>query len=641
MCGLAGIVAFRGQKISPRAIERITGAVSHRGPDGAGFWFSDDRTVSFGHRRLSILDLSSAGSQPMTTADGRFVMIYNGEIYNFLEIARELEQLGDRLRSASDTEVILLAFERWGSDMLKRFNGMWSLAIYDTVARELFLSRDRYGVKPMYYYADQECLVFASEVQAIERLIPDRVTPNAEFMSGLTRFDVSQYAVENTYLNEVKALLPGFNLRVAHNRLETEQWYRLEPVGVERGFTAQVEQFRELFVDACRIRLRSDVPVATCLSGGVDSGSIVSVLGREKASEAPRFPPFSHRSFTAAFPETELDETADARLVAASANMTFDAQVVEMPTPDELETAMSFCDGPMPALAFYPIWKLYRHVRESGITVTLDGQGGDEMLGGYYLGVPALRGAWQTGNMLWMRDVAATYGGLNPHAPEWMRNDWQRFKRETVSRVDQAVKRPVKKALAMISLYDKSRLRAQAPELPPRWAGGVHARERNSLALALWRQFFVSPLPFLLYQYDRCSMASGVECRMPFMDYRLVEYVFSLPLSSKIGHGYTKRILREAMKGILPEKIRTNRTKTGFNAPFKQWFSGPLRTWLLDQSSSESFLQNSFFDGRKVRQALANPAASSERESWGHVHVAWWLAQSGTRAQQRTELFAG
>lgn len=629
MCGLAGIVSLRGQRVSPEAIERMTAAVAHRGPDGSGYWFNDDRTVALGHRRLAILDLSSAGAQPMTSPDGRYVMVYNGEIYNFLEIARELAAGGVSLRGGSDTEVILHAYARWGTDMFRRFNGMWSLAIYDTVRREVLLSRDRFGVKPMYYYVDGEVVAFASEIQAIERLIPDRVTPNAEFISGLTAFDTSVFASGRTYLNEVKSLPAGFNLRLADGRTDEAQWYRMEPTPVDRSFNAQVAAFRDLLADACHIRLRSDVPVATCLSGGVDSGSIVSLLGREKASEVPRFPPFSHRSFTAAFPGSELDETADAKLVAESAGMDFDVHVINPPDADQLERAMAACDGPMPALSFYPIWKLYSHIREAGITVTMDGQGADEMLGGYYLGFPALRGGWQARNPLRMRDLARTYEALNPNAQKWMRSDWARWKRVTAAEIDQAVKRPVKKALSMFSLYDAARLERETTTPLPAWAGGTHAFEANELAIALWNQFFVTPLPFLLFQYDRCSMASGVECRMPFMDYRLVEYVFSLPLGSRIGHGYTKRILREAMKGILPDKVRENRTKTGFNAPFTQWMSGPLREWLMDQTTSAGFRQNPLFDGRAAASAIeASPGNASERGTWGFVHAAWWHTHS-------------
>jgi asparagine synthase (glutamine-hydrolysing) len=510
---------------------------------------------------------------------------------------------------------------------------MWAFAIVDTASRTLFLSRDRYGVKPLYYYADRECFIFASEVDAIHSLIPDRVTRDDRFLARIGTFDLAPYTSTDTHLSEIKSLLAGCNLHVSGNLLKSDRWYERKSVDVPRKFSDQVEQFRELLTDSCLLRLRSDVPVATCLSGGVDSSSIVSLLGRVKTDRGARATHFTHRSFTASFPGHELDESSDAQLVANAAGMDFDAFVVNKPNIAQLEAAMDACDGPMPSPAFFPIWKLYRHIRESGVSVTIDGQGADEMMGGYYLGYPAIRGAWQSRKFLWMRDLARTYSALHPDAGNWIKGDWHNWRRVTRSEVDQIIKRPLKRALASVSLYDRNKL-------PPAALTLSAGTTSNELAAALNSQFTTSPLPFLLHQYDRASMASGVECRMPFMDYRLVEFVFSLPLESLIGHGFTKRILRESMRGIIPEQVRTNRTKTGFNAPFAGWFSGELKGWMMDQLNSETFFANPIFDGAKVRRMIEGGLIPmEERQIWPAVHAAWWTAKA-QRTNVKTQLFA-
>jgi asparagine synthase (glutamine-hydrolysing) len=508
---------------------------------------------------------------------------------------------------------------------------MWALAIFDTVTRETVLCRDRFGVKPLYYLASPQRLVFASEVQAIDRLLRGQLTPNPDFLRGSLAFDVSVYAQEETHLKEVRQVQPGYLLLVRPGgRVESRQWYWLRQREVPGPFARQAAELKELAKDACRLRLRSDVPVATCLSGGIDSGSIASLLSEMPAGGDGRFAGFSHQSFNAAFPGTELDEAAAVRELAAVRQLKVDIKTIECPGPAELEEALAACDGPMPAMAFYPIWKLYQHIRRQGIVVTLDGQGADEMLGGYYLGFEALRGAWQARRPWWFRDLYRTYRALQPEAPGRIRDDFNSVVRLAKAELDQACKRPVKELLAAIGLYQAKASKLPRPAPLPSWVPRDHPMRENALALALWRQFFVKPLPFLLHQYDRCSMASGVECRMPFMDYRIVEFVFSLPLASRIGGGFTKRVLREAVRGTLPDSIRLNRLKTGFNAPFSHWLNGPLKEWVLEIANASVFLQNPYFDGHALSSLLGNALQGKggtldECQFWPALHAAWWL----------------
>jgi asparagine synthase (glutamine-hydrolysing) len=635
MCGIAGIVRFDGGGVECSEIHALTQYVNHRGPDAVGAWVSANGCIALGHARLSILDLRPEAGQPMVSSHGRHVIVFNGEIYNFVEIAGVLRGEGYTFRTGTDTEVILCAYDCWGLDMFPRFNGMWAMALADTATGQVVFSRDRFGIKPLYYHLTPQRLVFASEVQAIQRFLPGEVSPDPVFIARFLAYDVSAYGDEATCLREVRAIQPGFHARVLPDgRMDSRQWYWLAPQHVPSRFEDQALGLRDLLTDACRLRLRSDLPVATCLSGGVDSGSIVSLLATMPKVADGRFAACSHRSFTAAFPGTELDETAAVRHLAEMKGLSLDVNVIECPSPGELERALQGCDGPMPAMAFFPIWQLYRRIKQQGISVTLDGQGADEMLGGYYLGYDALRGAWQVRRPWWFRDLYRTYGAIHPKASRWIRGDLSAALRLGCAEVDQACKRPLKKLLRAMGRYEPKPSKMPNILPPPPWVPQDHRLRENALALALWRQFFVNPLPFLLHQYDRCSMASGVECRMPFMDYRVVEYVFSLPLESRIGGGLTKRVLREAVRGFLPDSIRLNRHKTGFNAPFSNWLHGPLKEWVLDTSASRGFLDNPFFDGRglasSIRKALeSNGESLSEQRIWPALHLAWWMGQPG------------
>lgn len=634
MCGIAGILCV--QPCISSGIERLTSALMHRGPDGYRHWRSDDQRVQLGHTRLSILDLSVAADQPMTSLCGRFTIAFNGEIYNFLELRTELQNEGYKFRTSSDTEVLLNAFIAWGENALDKFNGMWAFAIYDARKKTAFIARDRYGVKPLYYFKDKTQFLFASEIQAIDRYFGGRLSNNEHFLRSLAHYDLSAYSLAETSLDGVLALPAGFSAWIDQDlRFEPRQWYTLSRVPVPSSLKSQGHELRDLLSDACRIRLRSDVPVATCLSGGIDSGSIVSLLSEIGRDGGLGGTQFSHRSFNAAFPGTELDETEAAKGLAQAKGMDLDVKIIECPTPDELERAMEACDGPMPTLAFYPIWKLYEHIKHAGISVTLDGQGADEMLGGYYLGFPSLMGAWQKRRPLWCADIYRTYRSLGPEARREMQVDFGRLMQHAKAEVDQAIKRPIKQILKACGLYD-NKLEAKSRDLPlSKYVSRDDSDCGNSLAQGLWHQFFTNPLPFLLHQYDRCSMSSGVECRMPFMDYRVVEYLFSLPLQSRVGGGYTKRVLREGLKGVLPEPVRTNRIKTGFNAPFSRWLKGPLRQWTEDTMASQSFYQSSYFDGAALRRSFQIKCESGSQQVdewslWPCLHISWWESRHQT-----------
>jgi asparagine synthase (glutamine-hydrolysing) len=612
MCGIAGILHFSQEPISEASINKLTDAVAHRGPDGRGIWFNQTQTVALGQRRLSILDLSEAGKQPMPDQTGRYWITFNGEIYNFLEIRAELIAKGYQFHSESDTEVILAAYQAWGQAMLHKFNGMWAFAIYDTQQDELFVARDRFGVKPLYYYLADKILVFASEIQAIHKIIGKNHELNLLVVNDLLRGKSAFHGTTQTYLKDVLSLGGGQSFLVKNGNLQVQTWYHLPLVQPPKTLAAQAEILRELCIDACKLRLRSDVPIGTCLSGGLDSGSITAIISKLQP-EGNRFAHYTHRGFCAAFPNSTIDESLDAAYLSKQLGSKLDIVDILPPNAFELEEAMLNCDGFMHALAFYPIWKLYKYIKNQGITVTLDGQGPDEMLGGYSPIQEGLKSAIQAKNIAWFLDIYQTYSQAGEFAGVSAKNNaYQALK----SVVKDEVKGLLGKKKVIIPNLESIR-----NPVNPAW---------NELDNSLYKQFFQAPLPSILNQYDRASMASGVECRMPFMDYRIVEFVFSLPTTSKVGGGFTKRVLREAMNGILPDETRLRKRKIGFNAPIVEWFRGSLQSWMADQMASQNFLQNSYFDGKKI-QADFEQFAKSDKPQWDYawlfwppVHFAWW-----------------
>ncbi len=615
MCGIAGIFHFSQDPISEESINRLTDAVAHRGPDGRGTWLLATQTVALGQRRLSILDLSDAGKQPMPDQTGRYWITFNGEIYNFLEIRQELAQKGYQFHTESDTEVILAAYHAWGQEMLHTFNGMWAFAIYDTQTNELFLARDRFGVKPLYYYLSEKQLIFSSEIQAIHKILGKQHPLNQVVVADLLRGKSYFHGTAQTYLQDVYALGGGQSLVVKNSKATIQTWYNLPQVQVPASLVEQAEILRTLCIDACKLRLRSDVPIGTCLSGGLDSGSITAIISQLKP-EGSRFAHYTHRGFCAAFPNSTIDESQEAAYLSKQLGSRLDVVQITPPSGTELETAMQSCDGFMHALAFYPIWKLYQYIKNQGITVTLDGQGPDELLGGYSPVREGLKAALQEKKLNWFIDIYQTYAQAGEFAGVSSKaNTYAAFKDVVKTELKRLVGKPT-----IIAPYH-SDLVPLRQQLRPEW---------NELDRSLYKQFFQSPLPSILNQYDRASMASGVECRMPFMDYRVVEFVFSLPTTSKVGGGYTKRVLREAMQGILPDETRLRKRKIGFNAPIVEWFTGNLKTWMADQMNSTAFLQSNYFDGKKIQADFEQFTKSNNPQwdyawlFWAPVHFAWW-----------------
>ena len=599
MCGILGVLPA----IDVVQFDHALDTLAHRGPDGSGTW--SDSNVMLGHRRLAILDLSDNGHQPMIDSTGRYVIVFNGEIYNFVEIRQELEKKRYRFKSDSDTEVILAAFVEWGEACQLRFNGMWAFAIWDKREKSLFLSRDRFGKKPLFYaWLPGSRFVFASEMKAIFPFL-DEVRANTSLVRDTSR--IFQYeSTDECVIEGIKRFPAGHSGWLRENRLEIKRWWcTLDHLpDVPKKYEDQVEQFRELFLDACRLRMRSDVPLGTALSGGLDSSATISAMAHiARHGKTLRMGESWQHAFVASFPGTPLDETMYARMVTD--HIGIEPVVMEIDPLKEISSLSRkfYLFEDLYITSPIPFMQTYGAVKAHGVSVTLDGHGADELFGGYPFDyVLALEDAgWNVSQAIdIVRTYYAAYGEsaqFNDNMPpksrylaRWYKARGLRLGKRTVKSI-LGIKRPNK------GQEDKH----------PRWD------HLDNLNQRLYTSTHETILPTLLRNYDRYSMANGVEIRMPFMDHRIVTLAFSLPWTAKVRGGFSKAIVRDAMARYMPHEVAYRKTKIGFNSPIVDWMQGPLKSFMLDIISSQSFKECQLIDSvdvsNHIQSVINNPGA--------------------------------
>lgn len=602
MCGIAGIVGVPARRgAAPDALVRsMMRAISHRGPDGSAVWLEPG--IALGHARLSIIDLSPAAAQPMHDHTGRYVLVYNGEVYNYQELRRELEGKGHGFRTASDSEVVLHSYIEWGAACLDRFNGMWAFAVWDRERSILFAARDRAGKKPFYYALDDAgAFYFASEVKALR---------SAGFRFGLDAQAAFDFLTQGTYghlgdrsfLTGVRQLPAGHRLTVSPGApIAPERYWDLPRVPDRDRIPYDAtlrRRFRDLLADAVAIRRRADVPVGATLSGGLDSSAIVLL------AEAQRSPCPLH-IFTSLYPGTPCDETPYFEAVAERLAEPIIHRVV--PDRDEWrETVLAALDHqeePFGDTSILAHFHLMRAARGAGVPVILSGQGGDELLLGYpsmvnaYLGDLLRRGRVMEG----LAEITA-----------WSRS--ARIQRSAVLRgaAAHAIPLPLRDGLRRV--YVSRRAQLVTPALRRAASARRFERQpgRGDLESYLAQVFQRFALPHLTHYDDRNAMAFGVEGRMPFLDHRLVELLFSVDHCALFGHGYTKRILREALGDLLPPPVRARRDKVGFYTPLADVLRAH-RSWV------ESFMGG----GRIEDTGFLNPARYRARVD------ALWMGDDG------------
>jgi len=593
MCGILGSVPYTPHELFKPALDTLY----HRGPDSYGIE-NIGTDVSFGHRRLSILDISQTGHQPMKNDDERYMVTFNGEIYNFLEIKQELSAKGHSFRSTSDTEVLLKAYIEWGEQCVLKFNGMWAFAIWDKETKQLFMSRDRYGKKPFFYANINGKFVFASEMKAI-----------SPFFKRLEISDDFHWMKKNIFFYEStdKCLIKGIKrFPAGHSGIYKEgklsvyrYWNTLDNlVEVPKTYHEQVEQFRELFMDACRLRMRADVTIGTALSGGLDSSATISAMANLAKNSGSYSKDWQH-AFVASFPGTPLDESYYAKKVTD--NLGIDATFVDINPLQHWgkleEYFYLYITSPIPMIM------LYESVKKNGVTVTLDGHGADELLSGY-----------QQGNLetLWdaryspskTKDILSIY-------QDSINEDKEQYKRtgNTKLYTDYMSKKFVKKMLGK--------------KMPSIDNAHPNFKKLDNHAQYLYAMFHENILPTLLRNYDRYAMINSVEIRMPFMDHRIVNFVNSLPYSSKIGNGYTKRIVRDALDPYMPKEVTWRKSKIGFSSPIVNWMQNDLNEWFMDTVNDSSFLQSNLVSNPKELQTKITEIVKGENNDFSTAQKCW------------------
>jgi asparagine synthase (glutamine-hydrolysing) len=562
MCGIIGVI---GQKISIDSDikGRLLESIAHRGPDGHGSWESSNPPVWLGHTRLSILDLTDTASQPMLSDCGRWVLVFNGEIFNFLELRADLIKRGFSFRTESDTEVLLKGLICFGPDFQLQCNGMWAFCLWDSLEQTALFGRDRFGKKPLYWTRLSTGIAFASEMKGLYPLL-DFVEPSQNIEAAFA----NMFAYEATDwcpIRGISKIPPGHIASYKNGDFQLKRWWNtLEHLREIRiPYEEQVEEFKGLFLDSVRIRMRADVRIGTALSGGLDSSSVFCTMAalmgaKQSATPQERISGDWQHGVCANFPGSSLDEAHWARLVTDSIGVPLELVPTDPVNAGwTIEEALFQVEDPYITLPL-PQLATYRKISQLGIKVTLDGHGADELFSGY----GHLNAALLDANVSQASEILAIQRSLTGRQYELSSEGVvHAMAKERLKKIAKRILGSLGRAGDLVNL-DKHDARY---------------RQMDALTKSLYEIFHFSIMPTLLRNYDRYSMASGVEIRMPFMDHRIVTYCFSLPWTSKVGGGYTKRILRDAMKGIVPDEVRLRRDKIGWNAPMHEWLAGPLR----------------------------------------------------------------
>jgi asparagine synthase (glutamine-hydrolysing) len=603
MCGIAGVISANGK--ASGSMEQMVAAINHRGPEGEGFYRDPSGQALFGHKRLCIIDLSPAAAQPFRYQD-RYQIIHNGELYNYLELREILRAKGYAFRSDSDTEVIVAAYAEYGERCLEQFNGMFAFAIWDEAMQTLFAARDRMGEKPFFYYYQDANFVFASEIKSLwEWGVPKRVSSSMVY--NFLTIDLTSNPVDpsETFFEDIHKLPAASFLQYAVREKQlviSKYWQPELNENNDISDDQAISEFKHLFSESIRLRMRSDVAIGTSLSGGLDSSAVIAF------SDAVAGERYTHKAFTGGFPGYEKDETAFASLVSNEFGVEqFRTSIDPSEVVSLMNRVMHFQEEPV--LSGSPLlqYRVYEEAKKQGVTVLLDGQGADEMLAGYQkyykwywqqlyrekrLGSTGeLRAARSLGNKEgfgWKNKITALF-------PELVASLQQGKKSRSASRspfISEDLRSAVKQKLHYL--------------LPP----------DLSLNGQLYFNSFVYGLEELLRMADRNSMAHATEVRLPFLDHRLVEFVFTLPAQFKIREGWSKWLLRKAVDKKLPDAITWRKDKVGFEPPQKLWMHQPMVKDAI-QEGKKILVQNGILAKHNLKKEIrAHDAHAANNLDW-------------------------
>lgn len=610
MCGLSGIISNQKKSYTDQDIRPMMKKMHHRGPDDTGTFYSEG--LVFGFVRLSIIDLTSAGHQPFQSSDGRYTMVFNGEIFNYVELKEELILLGYDFQTKTDTEVLLHSYIQWGRDMLHKLNGMWAIAIFDRQEQTVFCARDRYGIKPFYYNVTENELIFSSEIPCILEVISQKPKENKSVILDYLLFNKTEQC-EDTFFLGIKKMMHGHCMSIDLKndnflKLKPEKWYDIhQRVGQSQGFK-EAPAYRQSFNEAVKLRLRSDVPIGVCFSGGLDSSSIASVIIDD-------FQKMDLNTFSAIYDDSfSGDESKFIHLYKYKPGQRHYVTPSAVSLLDDLDKFVECHGEPLPSTGPYAQYKVMELAKDN-VVVTIDGQGADEQLAGYhYFFGFYYKDLLKQGKLFRLLKEMWAYTRIHKSLFAF-------------------------KTFAFFLLPGKWRIMLKANDLAYLDKSFVKEYRRDSqiadnlygsgsLKEALINHFEYK-LEHLLKWEDRNSMFFSLEARVPFLDYRLVEQTLATQSDLIIKDGWTKHILREAMKGTLPEEIRMRVDKNGFMTPQDEWFRTAI--WQEKISSiieSDSFASRGLFDVDAVKhqyQKHVKGEVQIAKEIWKWVHTELWF----------------
>lgn len=563
MCGIAGMIKKDGSLVSSDDIRMMTDTLVHRGPNAEGQYVW--KNLGLGHRRLSIIDLSDLGKQPMASHDNQYVIVFNGEVYNYLELRDEIKAMGGKLISNTDTEIIMEAYRYWGKDCVKHFNGMWAFVLLDKSKNIIFASRDRLGVKPFYYLQREDVFAFASEPKAILEMFPEERQYNPtmvyRYLKGWPEDMNNQTFYKNIYQLQPAASF-FYDLR-EHKMCEWNYW----KINAEKAYAERIQgkkpiqEFRNLLEDAIRLRLRSDVPIGSSLSGGLDSSTIVGILSKKFSVPV--------KTFSSVYEDIDCNEKEFIdevnKFASTEPHLVYPADINLL---EALEKIVVHHDGPNAGASLYSGYSVYQEAQKK-VKVLMDGQGADELLGGYTSSYFARLKDILSEKTLWSKIKAMKLIGI-------FRKEWPEKMNEMPFEVmraamgDKAARTDTHKQSVKFSkhidLFYEGFEKEAAKEIV-RKSGSVE----GNLNQELYYQLMQSTLPEILHNVDGNSMTFSLEVRLPFLDYRIVEFCMALNGRYKIKNQWTKWILRKSCKQYLPERVLYRTNKMGFPAPFGRW----------------------------------------------------------------------
>jgi asparagine synthase (glutamine-hydrolysing) len=605
MCGITGILRFAKTLVSLEALQKSTTSLQHRGPEQPAYWTNNDGDVGLGHCRLSIIDLDERANQPLSY-NQRYHIVHNGELYNYKELRHVLEGRGYTFQTTSDTEVIVAAYDAYGTQCLQDFEGMFAFAIWDDQEKMLFAARDRFGEKPFYFYTNDEQFAFASEMKALWQLnIPKEV--NASMLYNFLTIDYTSNPsnLQETFYSNIHKLPAACYLVVipATATLEIEHYWQVYPEVNERITEDEaLEQFHTLLSNSIQKRLRSDVSIGSSLSGGLDSSTIVAFCN-QLANES-----YSHQAFTATFPGFEKNELKFATQVAQQFQLQQHLVQIDNTTITSLMDKVSRQqEEPFVSSSVLAQYKVYEAAKQKGISVLLDGQGADEVLAGYHKyyqwywrELYAKRKLGSSGELT----AARALGIIQPFG----------IKDKLVALLPQFG--------AAIQERNKAKAARQHTDLEPSFAWShkqnlYYALPSNmNLEGALFFNTFLYGLEELLRYADRNSMAHGVEVRLPFLSHELVSFLFTLPSHYKIKQGWTKWLLRKSTETILPKEIVWRKDKVGFEPPQKDWMTQPEVTAAI-MEAKRTLVDKGILSAQVLQQKIKpHEAHAAKKRDW-------------------------